>query len=58
MLTKSPIRPTIPAVVDLNRAKRFYETTLELKPVLDDNDSTSGIAFLNVAAAAAAAALS
>jgi catechol 2,3-dioxygenase-like lactoylglutathione lyase family enzyme len=53
MLTKSPIRPTIPAVVDLNRAKRFYETTLELKPVLDDNDSTSGIAFLNVAAAAA-----
>ena len=44
MLTNSPVRPTIP-VVDLNRAKRFYETTLGLKPVLDNNDSTSGIAL-------------
>ena len=45
MLTNSPVRPTIPMVVDLNRAKRFYETNLELKPVLDNNDSTSGIAL-------------
>jgi catechol 2,3-dioxygenase-like lactoylglutathione lyase family enzyme len=44
MLTDSSVRPTIP-VVDLNRAKRFYETTLELKLVLDNNDSTSGIAL-------------
>lgn len=42
MLTNSPIRPTIP-VVDLNRAKRFYETTLGLKPVPENNDTTSGI---------------
>lgn len=40
MLTNSPIRPTIP-VVDLNRAKRFYETTLGLKPVPANNDNTS-----------------
>ncbi len=46
MLTTSPIRPTIP-VVDLNRAKRFYETMLGLKPVSDDNnnDTASGIAI-------------
>ena len=44
MLTNSPIRPTIP-VVDLNRAKRFYDTTLGLKPVPDNNDTTSGIAI-------------
>ncbi|HJR48950.1 MAG TPA: VOC family protein, partial [Nitrososphaeraceae archaeon] len=44
MLTFSPIRPTIP-VVDLNRAKRFYETTLGLKPVPKNNDTTSGIAI-------------
>ena len=43
MLTNSPIRPTIP-VVDLNRAKRFYETTLGLKPVPANIDNTSGIA--------------
>ena len=46
MLANSPIRPTIP-VVDLNRAKRFYETTLGLKAVVsaNNNDSTSGIAM-------------
>jgi predicted enzyme related to lactoylglutathione lyase len=44
MLTNSPIRPTIP-VVDLNRAKRFYETTLGLKPVPKNNNTTSGIAI-------------
>jgi predicted enzyme related to lactoylglutathione lyase len=44
MLTNSPIRPTIP-VVDLNRAKRFYETTLGLKPLPENNDNTSGIAI-------------
>ncbi len=44
MLTNSPIRPTIP-VVDLNRARRFYETTLGLKPVSDNNDATLGIAI-------------
>ena len=44
MLTDSAVRPTIP-VVDLNRAKRFYETTLGLKPVQDNNNSTSGIAI-------------
>jgi predicted enzyme related to lactoylglutathione lyase len=44
MLTNSPIRPTIP-VVDLNRAKRFYET-LALKPVPANNDnSSSGMAI-------------
>lgn len=43
VLTNSPIRPTIP-VVDLNRAKRFYETTLGLKPVPENNETTSGIA--------------
>jgi predicted enzyme related to lactoylglutathione lyase len=44
MLTNSPIRPTIP-VVDLNRAKRFYETTLGLKSVPENNNTTSGIAI-------------
>jgi predicted enzyme related to lactoylglutathione lyase len=44
MLTNSPIRPTIP-VLDLNRAKRFYETMLGLKPMPPNNDSTSGIAL-------------
>ena len=44
MLTNAPIRPTIP-VGDLNRAKRFYETTLGLKPVLDNNGATSGMAI-------------
>jgi catechol 2,3-dioxygenase-like lactoylglutathione lyase family enzyme len=46
MLTNSPIRPTIP-VADLNRAQRFYETTLGLKPVQDNNnddETTPGIA--------------
>jgi predicted enzyme related to lactoylglutathione lyase len=40
MLTNSPIRPTIPAV-DLNRAKKFYETILGLKPIHDNNDDTT-----------------
>jgi predicted enzyme related to lactoylglutathione lyase len=44
MLTNSPIRPTIP-VVDLDRAKRFYETSLGLRPVPANNDNTSGIAI-------------
>ena len=45
ILTNSPIRPTIP-VVDLNRAKKFYETTLGIKPVHDNNDDTAlGIAI-------------
>ena len=44
MLTNSPVRPTIP-VVDLDRAKRFYEITLGLKPVRVNNDSTFGIAM-------------
>lgn len=45
MLTNSPIRPTIP-VVDLDRAKRFYETTLGLKPISANNDNNiSGIAI-------------
>jgi predicted enzyme related to lactoylglutathione lyase len=44
MLTNSPIRPTIP-VVDLDRAKRFYETRLGLKPVPANNDNMSGIAI-------------
>ncbi len=43
MLANSPIRPTIP-VVDLERAKRFYETALGLKPVAASDDSASGIA--------------
>jgi predicted enzyme related to lactoylglutathione lyase len=43
MLTNSPIRPTIP-VADLNRAKKFYEITLGLRPVPDDNETTPGIA--------------
>ena len=43
MLINSPIRPTIP-VVDLNRAKRFYETTLGLKSVPADNGNTPGTA--------------
>jgi len=40
MLTNSPIRPTIP-VADLNRAKRFYEITLGLKSVPDNNNETT-----------------
>ena len=44
MLTNSPVRPTIP-VVDLDRAKTFYERTLGLKPVRANNDSTFGIAI-------------
>jgi predicted enzyme related to lactoylglutathione lyase len=44
MLANSPVRPTIP-VVDLDRAKRFYETTLSLKPVRFNNDSTFGMAM-------------
>jgi predicted enzyme related to lactoylglutathione lyase len=44
MLTNSPIRPTIP-VIDLDRAKRFYETRLDLKPVPANNDNMSGIAI-------------
>ncbi len=32
-------------MVDLNRAKRFYETILGLKPVTENNDSTSDIAI-------------
>jgi predicted enzyme related to lactoylglutathione lyase len=44
MLTNSSVRPTIP-VVDLERAKRFYETTLGLKPVSANNDNTFGIAM-------------
>jgi predicted enzyme related to lactoylglutathione lyase len=44
MLANSPIRPTIP-VVDLDRAKRFYETTLGLKIVPANNDNTSGMAI-------------
>jgi predicted enzyme related to lactoylglutathione lyase len=43
MLTNSPIRPTIP-VADLNRAKKFYEITLGLKPVPDNNGTTPGTA--------------
>ncbi|MDQ3887728.1 MAG: VOC family protein [Thermoproteota archaeon] len=31
--------------MDLNRAKRFYETTLGLKPVRENNGTTSGIAI-------------
>jgi predicted enzyme related to lactoylglutathione lyase len=46
MLTNSPVRPTIP-VVDLVRAKRFYETTLGLKPVPVNDKSTSGIAMFD-----------
>jgi predicted enzyme related to lactoylglutathione lyase len=45
MLANSPIRPTIP-VVDLNRARRFYETNLGLRPVTINNDNnTSGMAI-------------
>jgi predicted enzyme related to lactoylglutathione lyase len=45
MLANSPIRPTIP-VVDLNRARRFYETNLGLRPVTVNNDNnTSGMAI-------------
>ncbi|MFL6372574.1 MAG: VOC family protein [Nitrososphaera sp.] len=40
MLTNSPVRPTIP-VVDLNRAKRFYETALGLKPISANTGNTS-----------------
>ncbi len=43
MLANSPVMPTIP-VVDLNRAKRFYETALGLKPAPTHNDNTSNIA--------------
>ena len=44
MLTNSPIRPTIPEA-DLNRARRFYEITLGLKPVQNNNNETTpGIA--------------
>ena len=38
MLANSPVMPTIP-VVDLNRAKRFYETALGLKPAPTHNDN-------------------
>jgi predicted enzyme related to lactoylglutathione lyase len=38
MLANSPVMPTIP-VVDLNRAKRFYETALGLKPAPSNNDN-------------------
>lgn len=44
MLTNSSVRPTIP-VVDLERAKRFYETTLGLKPASANNDNTFGTAM-------------
>ena len=44
MLTNSSVRPTIP-VVDLERAKRFYETTLGLKSVSATSDNTMGIAI-------------
>ena len=40
MLTNSPIQPTI-LLVDLNRAKGFYETILVLKPVPDNYDNTT-----------------
>jgi len=43
MLTNSPIRPTIP-VVDLDRAKRFYETTLGLKPVSNTSNAALRVA--------------
>ena len=43
MLANSPVMPTIP-VVDLSRAKRFYETALGLKPSPTHNDNTSNIA--------------
>ncbi len=44
MLANSPVMPTIP-VVDLSRAKRFYETALGLKPApTNNNDNTSNIA--------------
>ena len=43
MLANSPVMPTIP-VVDLNRAKRFYETALGLKPAPTNNDNISNIA--------------
>lgn len=38
MLANSPVMPTIP-VVDLDRAKRFYETALGLKPAPTNNDN-------------------
>ena len=38
MLANSPVMPTIP-VVDLNRAKRFYEIALGLKPAPTKNDN-------------------
>ena len=44
MLANSPVRPTIP-VMDLERAKRFYETMLGLKPMLAKNDNSSGMAM-------------
>ncbi len=44
MLTNSPIRPTIPAV-DMDRAKRFYETMLGLRFLSNSSDGTSGVAI-------------
>jgi predicted enzyme related to lactoylglutathione lyase len=38
MLANSPVMPTIP-VVDLNRAKRFYEIALGLKSAPTNNDN-------------------
>ncbi len=35
MLTNASVRPTLP-VVDLERAKKFYEGTLGLKVILED----------------------
>ena len=42
MLTNSPIRITIPGA-DLNRARRFYEITLGLKPVQNNNNKTTPV---------------
>ena len=36
MLTNAPVRPTLP-VLDLERAKKFYEGTLGLKVILEDS---------------------
>ena len=35
MLTNAPVHPTLP-VIDLERAKKFYEGTLGLKVILED----------------------
>jgi catechol 2,3-dioxygenase-like lactoylglutathione lyase family enzyme len=43
MLTNSPVRPTIP-VVDMDRAREFYQTKLGLKPV-PTSSTTLGIAI-------------